>query len=320
MTYAPLSAAQALSEQKWPNGTVPLVSVRVITYMHEAYLCACLDGILMQKTTFPVEVNIHDDASTDGTVEIIRRYAEKHPDIIRPYLQQTNTYGKPDMMQKREPYKAMFRGRYVARCEGDDYWTDPFKLQQQIEFLEKHPDYAGCFHNAVVQYEDGRPDELFTDFEWNTIDRNRSDYSIRDVIAAPLIPTPSFVFRYDPKHSLFNFLSKVQSGDMVGNILVAHHGKLRYMDACMCVYRKHPGGVTRGHHGDFINVNRMYMHLRLLIYFKGRHLGAFRDVLRQHVQNVSTLSAIPRADRLMLYVLFPWSMCRRTVREVLQPH
>lgn len=293
-----------------------MVSVRVITYMHESYIRDCLEGILMQKTTFPVEVNIHDDASTDGTQDIIRAYAKRYPSTIRTYFQVENSYNKPDVQDRRGAFKAMFRGRYVAKCEGDDYWTHPLKLQQQIDFLEQHPDYAGCFHNAVVTFDDGSPDDLYSNFEWNNIDRNRLDYDILDVIAAPLIPTASFVIRYEPKRNPFNFLKRAYSGDMVSAIRVASTGKLRYIDACMSVYRKHAGGVTQHHQGDFVNVNRIYMYLRLMVHLKGRYFTAFRSVIFQHVQNISRLSAIPWVDRLQLYSIFPWYMMRRTIREI----
>lgn len=128
--------------------TEPIVSVCCVTYNHASFIRKCLDGFLMQETTFPVEILIHDDASTDGTVEIIREYTAKYPDKIFPLYEEDNKYsngyaGKIDLFNYERA-----RGKYVAYCEGDDYWTDPLKLQKQVDFMEAHPDYSVCWHRC----------------------------------------------------------------------------------------------------------------------------------------------------------------------------
>jgi glycosyltransferase involved in cell wall biosynthesis len=120
----------------------PLVSIACITYNHEPYLRMCIDGFLLQKTSFPFEILIHDDASTDGSDQIIREYELKYPDLISPIYQIENQYSKGN---KRILVKFVFpkcRGKYIALCEGDDYWTDPLKLQKQVDFLEANQEYA----------------------------------------------------------------------------------------------------------------------------------------------------------------------------------
>lgn len=119
------------------------VSVICTAYNHERYIRQCLDGFLMQKTTFPFEVIIHDDASIDKTAEIIKEYQDKYPDIIKPVYQSENQY------QRQIPIVRLFMlplatGKYAALCEGDDYWTDPYKLQRQYECMEAHPECAMC--------------------------------------------------------------------------------------------------------------------------------------------------------------------------------
>lgn len=128
----------------------PLVSICCLTYNHAAFVAESLDGFLRQETNFGVEILIHDDASTDGTDAIIREYAEKYPDRIFPLYEEVNqcTNGYSGMMDIVFNYSRA-RGKYIAYCEGDDYWTDPLKLQKQVDFMESHPDYSVCFHRCM---------------------------------------------------------------------------------------------------------------------------------------------------------------------------
>ena len=126
-----------------------MVTIRCIAYNQERYIRDCLEGFVMQKTNFRFEAIVHDDASTDGTAAIIKEYAEKYPDIIKPILETENQYSKHDGSLQRIMAEGC-KGKYVAFCEGDDYWTDPLKLQKQVDFLESHPDYSLCFHNAIM--------------------------------------------------------------------------------------------------------------------------------------------------------------------------
>ena len=124
---------------------LPMVSICCITFKHEKYIRECLDGFIMQKTNFPFEVIVHDDASPDKTADIIREYEAKYPDIIKPIYQTENQYS-----QKIKPlWKHVFprcRGKYIAICEGDDFWCDENKLQMQYDFMEANPDYIWCMH------------------------------------------------------------------------------------------------------------------------------------------------------------------------------
>lgn len=119
------------------------VSIRCIAYNQEPYIRQCLDGFVMQNTDFRFEAIVHDDASTDGTAAIIREYAEKYPDIIKPIFETENQFSKKDGSLGRIMSEAC-KGKYVAFCEGDDYWTDPMKLQKQVDFLEGHEEYSMC--------------------------------------------------------------------------------------------------------------------------------------------------------------------------------
>ena len=128
----------------------PLVSICCLTYNHAQFIRKCLDGFLMQETDFQIEILIHDDCSTDCTIEIIEEYTAKYPELIFPLYEEENQYsrggaGKMDLYNYRRA-----RGKYIAYCEGDDYWTNPLKLQKQVDFMEANPEYSVCFHDFQV--------------------------------------------------------------------------------------------------------------------------------------------------------------------------
>lgn len=129
--------------------TTPLVTIRCLTYNHQDFISQALDGFLMQKTTFPFEVVIHDDASTDKTADIIREYEQKYPKIIKPIYETENQYSKHDGSLRRIMNSAC-KGKYFAFCEGDDYWINADKLQIQIDFLEKNPEYGMCYTKSQI--------------------------------------------------------------------------------------------------------------------------------------------------------------------------
>ena len=129
------------------------VTVICLAYNHAPYIRDALEGFVQQQTTFPFEVLVHDDASTDGTAAIIREYAARYPEIIRPYFQLRNRQGEGAAIA-RDFLFPLVRGRYVALCEGDDYWTDPLKLQKQVDALEAHPSVDICAHR-VQKRKDG---------------------------------------------------------------------------------------------------------------------------------------------------------------------
>lgn len=126
---------------------LPLVSVVTITYNHAPYIAKCIEGVLMQQVNFPMEFIIAEDCSTDGTLDICEKYAEKYPELIQLLITDHNLGANPNELRA---LKAA-RGKYIAYCEGDDYWTEPHKLQRQVDFMESHPDYSVCFHDRKVE-------------------------------------------------------------------------------------------------------------------------------------------------------------------------
>jgi glycosyltransferase involved in cell wall biosynthesis len=142
-----------ITSQQWREGTIPIVSISCITYNHENFIRDAIEGFLMQRTTFPVEILIHDDASTDKTAEIVREYEKKYPQLIKPIYQTENQYSKGIGVSTTFQFPRA-HGKYIALCEGDDYWTDPLKLQKQVDFLEENPDCSLVCHNISDKVDD----------------------------------------------------------------------------------------------------------------------------------------------------------------------
>lgn len=133
-----------------------IVTIRCLVYNHEPYIRQCLEGFVMQKTNFTFEAIVHDDASIDGSAAIIKEYAEKYPDIIKPIYETENQYSKHDGSLRRI-MDSHTRGKYIAYCEGDDYWIDPLKLQKQVDLLEGNPSASLCC-GGYIQHQQGHED------------------------------------------------------------------------------------------------------------------------------------------------------------------
>ena len=224
-----------------PTGD-PLVSIRCLVYNHEPFLRQCLDGFVMQKTTFPFEAIVHDDASTDGSAAIIREYAEKYPDIIKPIYETENQYRKGTIGRIMDA--AMHpNSKYIALCEGDDYWTDPEKLQLQVDFLENHPDYTMCFHRAkTILDETGEETDRFPSESFKMIQDR--DYTSTELLQVWTVPTASIVHRRECASYPLNFRYIDLYGDIAKVLSCAEMGKVRGFGRTMSVYRIQPGGVT----------------------------------------------------------------------------
>lgn len=229
-----------------------VVSVCMITYNHENFIREAIDGVLMQKTDFPIELIIGEDCSTDSTRKIVVEYAEKHPDIIRPLLPESNL----GMMKNFIKTMEAATGKYIALCEGDDYWTDPYKLQKQVDFLEANEEYSGCGH-LFQTLNDGIYIDSVTDIQKKTL---------TDVLNCNLnIHTATFVFRRKYlRYPKFDFLS----GDMFLFTLMALEGSIFVLNGKMSVYRKHPGGVSSD-----VNILKIKKDKRVVNWFNENYKG-----------------------------------------------
>lgn len=217
----------------------PLLSIVCITYQHAAFIRHSLDGFLMQQVDFPIEIIVHDDASTDGTADIVQQYVVGHPGIIIPILQSENQFKLGRKITALAMKKA--RGKYIALCEGDDYWTDPLKLKKQVDFLETHPDHVMAYHNASIIDDVGN----IIDPSKVPLEHQRDHTSDEIQRLETFILTLSLVFR---KEALFKVVPpeylKVGNGDNFLTVLLGAHGHGKYMaDIAPAMYRMHGGGV-----------------------------------------------------------------------------
>ena len=223
----------------WPSDwTTPIVSIRCVTYNHEQYIADALDGFLIQKTSFPFEVIVHDDASTDKTADIIREYERKFPDIVKPIYETENQYSKHDGSLRNIMNKAC-KGKYYALCEGDDYWTDPNKLQMQVDWLEEHDDYVMCCSNATIQSSNH---SLSGARYWNDY-----DVPIIDMICGRscFLQTSTFIYRRNLLNFYPDYCIKCHVGDYPLQIWASLNGKVRYFKKNTSTYRYcHPGSFT----------------------------------------------------------------------------
>ncbi len=229
------------------NGT-PLVTIKCMVYNHEKFLRQCLDGFVMQKTTFPFEAIVHDDASTDGSAAIIREYAEKYPDIIKPIYETENQYSKKDGSIHRIIEAAAHPdSKYFAFCEGDDYWTDPDKLQLQVDFLESHPDFSICSHDYIDYFEETHKFDKLS--KWGkTLGDNRGKddivvYSLEDYHKNWWTQPLTCVYRRGNYREELAGKGYSFIKDYNYYYYVLKHGKGALINRLMGVYRRQSGGV-----------------------------------------------------------------------------
>jgi glycosyltransferase involved in cell wall biosynthesis len=225
----------------------PKVSVLMITYNHARFIRQALDSVLAQKTDFPYEVVIGDDASPDGTGGILAEYAEKFPDRIR-LLRRAQNIG---MNANLADTLAACRGEYVAMLEGDDYWTDDQKLARQAGFLDGHPECVSCFHNVVVFSDDANA--VVAGYHAQPDGRQLmcapdlpARVSQSDLIRRNVIPTCSVMFRRSSAGTLPPWFTKLQLGDQPLHILCTEHGLAAYLPEVMGAYRLHSSSVWSG--------------------------------------------------------------------------
>ncbi len=232
----------------------PLVSICCVTYNHAPFIRQCLDGFISQRVDFDYEIIINDDCSTDGTIEIIKEYKEKYPDIIYPIFHEKNQYSQGVRGIFSKFCFPIAKGKYIAICEGDDYWDNPCKLQLQVDFLENNSDYSMCFTRAKVLLE--IPSNIWIKC-FNIEDR---EYSATELFSEWIVPTGSIMFTDIVKQQLLEQDGSYLNGDIVFVQRAAHLGKVRGMSVYTTVYRMQQSGVTYNEKSRFNAIMRYPEH------------------------------------------------------------
>jgi len=260
------------------NGEI-LVSICCQTFNHERYLRKCLDSFVMQKTDFRFEILVHEDASTDNTAQVLKEYESRYPHLFRCVFQTENQFKKINSLTGI--LIPMAKGKFVAICEGDDFWTDPLKLQRQTEFLEKSNEYSMCFTDSVIVDEN----EIITK-ESRIGENNKKDISQIDILNGFVPPTNTVLIRKENLEKIIVDFPQIANGDYYMSMLLANEGKIGYLNYNTAAYRLH-GESTWSRLSE---KQRMQNYTKTLISLKGKVQKNNEEILASMISsNLSNL-------------------------------
>ena len=267
---------------------IPLVSICCITYNHEKFISEALDSFLIQETDFPFEIIIRDDASIDKTKIIIEKYYKRFPKIIKPILEEENTYSKG--VKPMTVVIDSSNSDFIALCEGDDYFIDSKKLQRQYEVLQNNNEISLCFHNVnSIENSCEKEAELVVDSSIET-----RLFTLKDLISGnPRIATSSMVFRKSMLDRP-DWFDKVVAGEKKIQYLLANKGLVRYLPQVMSVYRKHISGMSYQYTAldAFRNYRQLFYYFNIYtdkkyIYFIFKRLLILRlRIIKNHIKRM----------------------------------
>lgn len=256
-----------------------LVAIKCLTYNHEPYIRDALEGFVMQKTNFRFVAIVHEDASTDGTANIVREYAEKYPDIIKPIFETENQYSKKNSSLTKIMAKALEAtgAKYIAMCEGDDYWTDPHKLQKQVDFLEENSEYGMCYtriHNlddckGVLGDAWGGPLQTFSDL----LEKSNT------------IPTLTVLFKQSLVTKYYEAIKPQDKNWPMGDypmwLYFAYESKIKFINEVTGVYRILPESASHTNNNlKWLKFCKAYRDIRLFFANRYNCLAEFEDTIR----------------------------------------
>jgi len=210
----------------------PLVSIICLAYNYEKFLPQAIEGVLMQKTSFPFELLIGVNPGSDNTPKIARSYAEKYPLIIKAVIREENIGAHRNF----KDILSRAKGKYIAHCDADDYWTDPAKLQKQFDILESNKSCAITFHEVEVH------DFIYRQSYYFVNEKNKKIYTLHDLCYKNFIPAPSIFYR-NYSFDIPDEIEEIQASDWAYFILLAEKGDVYYLPDCMAVYRRHTSGA-----------------------------------------------------------------------------
>jgi len=240
------------------------VSIVVISYNQQDFIKKAIESFLLQKIDFAIEIIIADDASTDDTQKVIKGYAKKHPEQFKPILRKVNIGIQRNLIDALQHAE----GDYIALCEGDDFWTDPEKLQRQVDFLDNHPQHALCFHPVNVFFENNEQEDYIYPKE-----SHAKEFTLNKLLKTNFIQTNSVMYR---RRSYRSIPDSILPLDWYLHLYHAQFGKIGYINTVMASYRRHAGGVWWE---SYSNGKQLWKKYGI------QYLGVFVEVLKLYETN-----------------------------------
>ncbi len=260
----------------------------MITYGHEKYIREAIEGVLMQKSDFEIELLIFNDCSPDNTDHIIQSIIKNHErgSWIK-YVRHNQNIG---MMANFLLAIEACNGDYIALCEGDDYWIDPFKLQKQVSLLASNSQFSLCFHNTIIKNEHSEKIML--------AELDKQEFDTKDILRQWFIPTASIVFRNYSDFVFPDWFVNCQSGDIPLLLLLSLRGDIKYIDEVMSVYRLHAGGISNSHREYSKVIGMVYIYQSFNFYtklkFKEEIQKAIIYEMRCHLPEIQELKELKK--------------------------
>ena len=307
MPYVPLAKPMRITEHQWPPDTKPVVSICCITYNHGKYIRDAIEGFLMQETTFPVEILIHDDASTDGTAEIVKEYAAGYPQLVKAILQAENQYSKGRMGSICAFPKVS--AEFIAICEGDDYWLTGSKLETQVRYLLANPPVSLVHSARSVELPDRRI------LRGANVPAEVGVWTLGDILVGKIPATPTIVFRNLPGiEEIRQRLRTHKSGDQVIAYACALFGDLHCLPDTTACYRFSGSGVWSSHVGRSKALREISVHREF-----HRAIGLPLNVLFDRIMVEMAVSAIWSIDPVSMRRATNWAKLHEALRAYSGP-
>lgn len=294
----------------------PVVTVICVTYRHEKYIAEALESFISQKTNFPYQVFVGEDCGKDGTAQIVKDYAQRYPDIIIPFIREKNMGSVPNLLDLCSRVKSP----YVAFCDGDDFWTDEYKLQKQYDYMQGNPDVMLCFHNVkILADEDWYYNEYYNANENGEIiipqgipkfDSTKEKYSFDEYLLQHSVPGRfcSLFFRWDPPFEIPEWVWGCKWGDLPLTLLRIGLGSVGFITDVMAVYRRNETGIVMfgNRDEDFINTRPVWLYV--LHYVRQYYIKNYNSyglisidsrIKQEMVNYLNTLCDVASADKVM---------------------
>lgn len=293
-----------------------MVSICCTTYNHENYISAALEGFISQVTDFRFEVIVHDDASTDNTASIIRKFHNKYPNLIKPVFQEKNQWSEGIRVFQTYIYPKV-KGKYIAMCEGDDYWIDPKKLQKQVDYMESHPKCTFCFTNGWVEnVADGNKRRIFapyTDEDVIHFKNQNQSFTLQNTFKMSFVPTASFLFPANNIQKMPGaYHLSCPAGDLKMRLFFTALGYSYFLNDLTCIYRQNvPNSIlSKWHREDrkkvFIRSENIARMIEAVDDFSDHEytdaLNKIKDIhVRAMLNNASSLTVLKDTDCSRVY-------------------